>query len=59
VYNKKRYIKKLLMNPESGVDAMQRSVTQGHMLEVEVMEVWAQRAQQQRAALDAIKAYLR
>lgn len=38
---------------------MQRPVTQGHMLEVDVMEVWAQRAQQQRAALDAIKAYLR
>lgn len=37
---------------------MQRSVTQGHMREVDVMEVWAKRAQQQRAALDAIKAYL-
>lgn len=38
---------------------MQCSATLGQMLEVDVMEVWAQRAQQQRAALDAIKAYLR
>lgn len=28
-------------------------------LEVDVMEVWEKRALQQRAALDAIKAYLR
>ncbi len=38
---------------------MQRAASQGHTLEVDVMEVWAQRAIQQRAALDAIKAYLR
>jgi hypothetical protein len=37
---------------------MQRSVTQEQTLEVDVMEVWARHAQQQRAALDAIKAYL-
>lgn len=37
---------------------MQRSVTQEQTLEVDVVEVWAERAQQQRAALDAIKAYL-
>lgn len=37
---------------------MQRSVTQEQMLEVDVMEVWAVRAQQQRVAFDAIKAYL-
>lgn len=38
---------------------MQRIAYQGHTLAVDVMEVWAQRAIQQRAALDAIKAYLR
>lgn len=38
---------------------MQHSVTQVQTLEVDVIEAWAQRAQQQRAALDAIKAYLR
>lgn len=38
---------------------MQCSVTQGKSLEVDVMEVWATRAKQQRAAFDAIKAYLR
>lgn len=37
---------------------MQRSVTQSQALEVDVMKVWAERAQEQRAALDAIKAYL-
>lgn len=38
---------------------MQHSVTPAQALEVDVMEVWAKRALQQRAALDAIKAYLR
>ncbi|KUJ86422.1 MAG: hypothetical protein XD36_3139 [Halomonas sp. 54_146] len=38
---------------------MQNSIIQTQTLEVDVIEVWAQRAQQQRAALDAIKAYLR
>nr|WP_290828176.1 hypothetical protein [Halomonas sp.] len=43
---------------------MQPSVTQGQSVEVDVMtvdvmEVWAKRAQQQHAALEAIKAYLR
>lgn len=45
--------------PEQGVDAMHLSVTQRQSLEVDVMEVWAKRAQQQQAALEAIKAYLR
>jgi len=38
---------------------MQHLDTPTQALEVDVMEVWAQRARQQRAALDAIKAYLR
>lgn len=38
---------------------MQHSGTQGQMLDVDVLKVWAKLAQQQRAALDAIKAYLR
>lgn len=38
---------------------MPQSVDQAQPLEVDIMEVWAQRAQQQRAAFDAIKAYLR
>jgi len=38
---------------------MQTSVNQSQSLEVDVMEVWAKRAQQQKAALEAIKAYLR
>lgn len=38
---------------------MPQPVNQAQSLEVDIMEVWAQRAQQQRAAFDAIKAYLR
>tara|TARA_R110001599_G_scaffold232506_3_gene431721 strand:+ start:5246 stop:5362 length:117 start_codon:yes stop_codon:yes gene_type:complete len=38
---------------------MQHLDTPTQALEVDVMEVWAQRARQQRAALDAIKDYLR
>lgn len=38
---------------------MQHLVTPAQALAVDVMETWAKRALQQRAALDAIKAYLR
>lgn len=38
---------------------MQHSATHVKTLDADVMEVWAQRARQQRAAFDAIKAYLR
>lgn len=38
---------------------MQHLVPPAQALEADVMEVWAKRALQQRAALDAIKAYLR
>lgn len=38
---------------------MQHSVTQSQALEVDVMEVWAQSAEQQRAAFDAVAAYMR
>ena len=37
---------------------MQHLVNHGQSMEAEIMEVWAKRAQQQRAALDAIEAYL-
>ncbi len=37
---------------------MQHSVNQAQAMEADIMEVWAKRAQQQRAALDAIQAYL-
>ena len=37
---------------------MQHAVIQVSPMEADIMEVWAIRAQQQRAALDAIKAYL-
>jgi hypothetical protein len=47
------------LNPEKGVVTMQHSVNHGQTVEADIMEVWAQRARQQRAALDAIKAYLR
>ncbi|WP_263065945.1 hypothetical protein [Halomonas sp. 7T] len=38
---------------------MQHSVTQGQAMEVDVMEVWAKSAQEQRAAFDAVAAYMR
>jgi hypothetical protein len=37
---------------------MQHSVNQRQAMEADIIEVWAHRAQQQRAAFDAIKAYL-
>ncbi|CAO1660392.1 hypothetical protein HAL1_09182 [Halomonas sp. HAL1] len=37
---------------------MQHSVNQGQTRDADIMEVWAHRARQQRAAFDAIKAYL-
>lgn len=42
-----------------GVNAMQYSNAQAQTLNDDVMEVWAQRARQQLAALDAIKDFLR
>ena len=45
--------------PERGINAMQHLITPAQALEADVMEVWAKRALKQRAALDAIKAYLR
>ncbi|WP_284041594.1 hypothetical protein [Vreelandella olivaria] len=38
---------------------MQYSVTQNQAMKVDVIEVWAKRALQQRAAFDAIAAYMR
>lgn len=38
---------------------MSQPIDQCQSLALDIMEVWAQRAQQQRAAFDAIKAYLR
>ncbi|BBI49078.1 hypothetical protein HORIV_14990 [Vreelandella olivaria] len=49
----------ILCSPERGINAMQHLVTPAQAFEADVMEVWAKRALQQRAALDAIKAYLR
>lgn len=46
------------LTPEKGAVAMQHSLNHGQSMEADIMEVWAKRAQQQRAALDAIKAYL-
>tara|TARA_R110002012_G_scaffold255406_1_gene435347 strand:- start:947 stop:1072 length:126 start_codon:yes stop_codon:yes gene_type:complete len=40
------------------VAAMQYSANHRQTMEADIMEVWAERAQQQRAAYDAIKAYL-
>lgn len=37
---------------------MQHSVNQRPTMEADILEVWGQRALQQRAALDAIEAYL-
>lgn len=37
---------------------MQYSANHRQTMEADIMEVWAIRAQQQRAAFDAIKAYL-
>lgn len=37
---------------------MQHSVTQGQAVEVDVMEVWKTSAQLQRAAFDAVAAYM-
>nr|WP_301011514.1 hypothetical protein [Halomonas sp.] len=37
---------------------MQHSFNQGQAVEVDVMEVWAKTAQLQRAAFDAVAAYL-
>lgn len=45
--------------PLKGVNAMQHSNAQAQTLNDDVMEVWAQRARQQLAALDAIKDFLR
>jgi|TARA_R100000963_G_C4600183_1_gene74181 hypothetical protein len=42
-----------------GVFAMQNASNQHPAMEVDVMEVWAKRAQQQRAAFDALAAYMR
>ncbi len=44
---------------ELGVLAMSSLATQGQTMEVDVMQVWADRAKQQRAAFDAIVAYMR
>ncbi|MFC7369343.1 MULTISPECIES: hypothetical protein [Vreelandella] len=38
---------------------MSSLATQGQTMEVDVMQVWADRAKQQRAAFDAIVAYMR
>jgi hypothetical protein len=45
--------------PVPGVFAMKNTATQQPAMEVDVMEVWAKRAQQQRAAFDALVAYMR
>ncbi len=37
---------------------MQQTANYEQTIDADIMEVWAKRAQQQRAALDAIKAYL-
>ncbi|BBI60016.1 hypothetical protein HSBAA_13220 [Vreelandella sulfidaeris] len=46
------------VSPGKGVAAMQYSANHRQTMEADIMEVWAERAQQQRAAYDAIKAYL-
>ena len=38
---------------------MKDAITHNAAMEVDVMEVWAKRAQQQRAAFDALAAYMR
>ncbi|MDK9686300.1 hypothetical protein Q9247_05515 [Halomonas meridiana] len=38
---------------------MKDATSQKSAMEVDVMEVWAKRAQQQRAAFDALAAYMR
>lgn len=38
---------------------MPLSLNQGDAVDVDVLDVWAARAKQQRAAFDAIAAYLR